>query len=79
MNKKNIEEFAVNSRRQLIENLIYEANKIGITKEGIQNPDNIAEDMQTFTTSGVTNTIYGKQIEQRQQLIKEIENRYIHK
>ena len=74
MNKKNIEEFAVSSRRQLIENLTYEANKIGITKDKIQKPDNIAEDMQTFTTSGVTNTIYGKQIEQRQQLIKEIEN-----
>lgn len=74
MDKKKIEEFATSSRKQLIENLTYEANRIGITKEKIYNPTDTAEDMQTYTTAGVTNTIYGKQIEQREQLVQEIEN-----
>lgn len=74
MDKKKIEEFATSSRKQLIENLTYEANRIGITKEKIHNPTDTAEDMQTYTTAGVTNTIYAKQIEQREQLVQEIIN-----
>ena len=74
MNKNNIETFAVKARKQLIENLTYEANRIGISKEEILEPTTNAEDMQTFTTAGITNTIYGKKIEQRKQLIQEIDN-----
>ena len=74
MDKKKIEKFATKSRKQLIENLTYEANRIGITKEKIHQPTDIAEDMQTYTTAGITNTIYGKQIEQREQLVQEITN-----
>jgi len=74
MDKKKIEEFATTARRQLIENLTYEASRIGITPTEIQEPTTEAEDMQTFTTGSATNTLYAKQIEQRNQLIEEIEN-----
>ena len=73
MDKRKIEEFATTARKQLIQNLTYEANRIGITPTEIQEPTTEAEDIQTFTTGTVTNTLYKKQIEQRNQLIEEIQ------
>jgi len=73
MDKKRIEEFATNARKQLIHNLTYEASRIGITPNEIQEPTTEAESIQTFTIGSSTNTLYAKQIEQRNQLIEEIE------
>lgn len=73
MDKKRIEEFATTARKQLIQNLTYEASRIGITPTEIQKPTTEAEDIQTFTTGTITNTLYKKQIEQRNQLIEEIQ------
>ena len=74
MDKKKIEDFATTARKQLIQNLTYEASRIGITPTEIQKPTTEAEDIQTFTTGTINNTLYKKQIEQRNQLIEEIEN-----
>ena len=38
MDKKKIEEFATTARKQLIQNLTYEASRIGITPTEIQKP-----------------------------------------
>lgn len=73
MDKKKIEEFATTARKQLIQNLTYEASRIGITPTEIQKPTTEAEDIQTFTIGTITNTLYKNQIEQRNQLIEEIE------
>ncbi len=77
MDKSKIEKFAINSRKKLIEDLIYEANRIGIKSDGtIENPITRADGMETYSITGSTqhtHTIYGKQIEQRKELIHEID------
>lgn len=55
MDKSKIEKFAINSRKKLIEDLIYEANRIGIKSDGtIENPITRADGMETYSITGST-------------------------
>lgn len=75
MDKNAIKTFAVESRRQLIESVKYQASLIGITAEGISNPVSKAEGMETYDYGAGTYTIFDKDIQRRESLIKEINNK----
>ena len=75
MDKNAIKTFTVESRRQLIESVKYQASLIGITAEGISNPVSKAEGMETYDYGAGTYTIFDKDIQRRESLIKEINNK----
>ena len=76
MDKNALKTFAVESRRKLIEDTIYQASLLGITADEIKEPISSAEGMETYQISASTNhTIYNEEIEQRKHLVQEIENK----
>lgn len=48
VDKNAIKSFAIESRRQMIENVKYQASLIGITADGISEPVSKAEGMETY-------------------------------
>lgn len=74
MDRSAIKNFAVESRRQMIESVKYQASLIGITAEGINNPISKAEGMETYDYGAGTHTIFDEDIKKRKSLLKEIEN-----
>ena len=75
MDKNAIKSFAVESRRQMIESVKYQASLIGITAEGISEPISKAEGMETYDYGAGTYSIYDNDIQKRENLIKEISNK----
>lgn len=75
MDKSAIKTFAIESRRQLIESVKYQASLIGITAEGINDPVSKAEGMETYDYGAGTYTIFDNDIQRRESLIKEINNK----
>ncbi|MDO9044342.1 MAG: BREX-1 system adenine-specific DNA-methyltransferase PglX, partial [Methanobacteriaceae archaeon] len=73
MNKKAIKTFAIESRNKLIEEVKYQASLLGITAEDITEPVEKAEGMEIYNIGLSTpNTIYDEAIEQRESLVKQI-------
>lgn len=75
MDKNAIKSFAIESRRQMIESVKYQASLIGITAEGISEPISKAEGMETYDYGAGTHSIYDEDIQKRKSLVKEIENK----
>ena len=76
MDKNKLKTFAVESRRQLIEDTTYQANLLGITKDSIQDPVEEAEGMQAFDIGGSKlHVIYDDDIKKRASLVKEVNDK----
>ncbi|WP_296861446.1 BREX-1 system adenine-specific DNA-methyltransferase PglX [uncultured Methanobrevibacter sp.] len=75
MDKNAIKSFAIESRRQMIESVKYQASLIGITADSINEPISKAEGMETYDFGAGTYTIYDEDIEKRKSLVKEIKNK----
>ena len=75
VDKSAIKVFAVESRRQMIESVKYQASLIGITAEGISEPISKAEGMETYDYGPGTHSIFDEDIEKRKSLVREIENK----
>ena len=75
MDKNAIKSFAIESRRQMIESVKYQASLIGITADGISEPISKAEGMETYDYGAGTNSIFDEDIQKRKSLVKEIENK----
>ena len=58
MDKNAIKSFAIESRRQLIESVKFQASLIGITADGIAEPISKAEGMETYDYGAGTYSIY---------------------
>ena len=73
MDKKAIKTFAIESRKKLINEIKYQASLLGITAEGIAEPVERAEGMEVYDIGASTpNTIYDTAIQQRESLVKRI-------
>lgn len=72
MDKNTIKTFAVESRRQMIENVKYQASLIGITAEGVSEPISKAEGMETYDYGAGTHTIFDEDIHKRESLVNEV-------
>ena len=75
MDKSVIRTFAVESRRQMIESVKYQASLIGITADSINEPISKAEGMETYDYGAGTHSIFDEDIQKRKSLVKEIENK----
>ena len=74
MDKSKLRTFAIESRRKLIEDTKYQASLLGISDHEIKEPVSSAEGMETYQiSSSTTHTIYDDEIEQRKNLVREIE------
>ena len=74
VDKSAIRTFAVESRRQMIESVKYQASLIGITADGISEPISKAEGMETYDYGAGTHSIFNEDIKKRNDLIKKINN-----
>ena len=73
MDKTAIKNFAISARKNLINEIKYQSSLLGITAEGIADPIKKDEGMEIYDIGGVTPyTIYDETIEQRNSLIKRI-------
>ena len=75
MDKSAIKTFAVESRRQLIESVKYQASLIGITAEGINDPVSKAEGMETYDYGAGTFSIFDDDIQKRKSLVHEVKTK----
>lgn len=75
MDKNAIKIFAVESRRQLIESVKYQASLIGITSEGISEPVSKADGMETYDYGAGTYSIFDEDIRKRESLVREVKNK----
>ena len=74
MDKNAIKSFAVWARKKLIADTTYRASIFGITKEKIADPQMPTPDIQRFEYApGLFHQISGKEIQQRESLIRRIE------
>ena len=75
MDKNAIKSFAIESRRQMIESVKYQASLIGITADGIAEPVSVANGMETYDYGAGTYSIYDEDIKKRESLVHEISNK----
>ena len=75
LDKNAIKSFAIESRRQMIESVKYQASLIGITSEGISEPISKAEGMETYDYGAGTYSIFDEDIHKRESLVREINNK----
>ncbi|MGY3743485.1 BREX-1 system adenine-specific DNA-methyltransferase PglX [Leuconostoc inhae] len=71
MDKTKIKNFAIDARRQLIEEITLKARLIGIRKDGIQEPTNETNQIQFFGEYSIS----GDDIQRRQKLVAELKKR----
>ena len=71
MDKTKIKNFAIDARRQLIEEITLKAWLIGIRKDGIQDPTNETNEIQFFGEYSIS----GDDIQRRQKLVTELKKR----
>lgn len=64
MDKTKIKNFAIDARRQLIEEITLKARLIGIRKDGIQEPTNETNEIQFFGEYSIS----GEDIQRRQKI-----------
>ncbi len=73
MNKSAIKTFATESRKKLISEIKHKTIRLGITAEGIADPVKKAEGMEIYSIGGGnSHTIYDEAIEQRKDLVKQV-------
>ncbi len=73
MNKSTIKTFATESRKKLIHEIKHKTIRLGITAEGIADPVKKAEGMEVYNLGGGnSHTIYDEAIEQRKDLVKQV-------
>ena len=75
MDKNAIKTFAVESRRKMIESVKFQANLLGITADEIKEPISKAEGMETYDYGAGQHTIYDEDINKRESLVREINNK----
>ena len=75
MDKNAVKSFAIESRRQMIESVKYQASLIGITAEGISEPISKAEGMETYDYGAGTYTLFDEDIQKREDLVKEVKSK----
>ena len=75
MDKNAIKTFAIESRRQMILSVKYQASLIGITADGIEDPISRAEGMETYDYGAGTHSIYDEDIKKRESLVQEIQSK----
>lgn len=73
MDKKAIKEFAVNARKELIEEVTTKLNRLGITDKGIEEAKKIDQSLQEIESTHVRLT--GNEITQRGRLIEKLEQK----
>lgn len=73
MDKKAIKEFAVNARKELIEEVTTKLNRLGITDKGIEEAKEIDQSLQEIESTHVRLT--GNEITQRGRLIEKLEQK----
>ena len=74
VDKNAIKSFAIESRRQMIESVKYQASLIGIGADGISEPISKAEGMETYDYGAGTYTIFDDIIK-RKSLVREVTNK----
>lgn len=72
VDKNAIKSFAIESRRQMIESVKYQASLIGITADSISEPISKAEGMETYDYGAGTHTIFDNDINKRKSLVNEV-------
>ena len=75
MEKTILKSFATESRNNLIEDVIYRLNLIGITETKINDPISETEGIETFQIGNTTFNLYDKDIDKRKNLVNEINSR----
>ena len=75
VDKNAIKSFAIESRRQMIGSVKYQASLIGITSEGIIEPVSKADGMETYDYGAGTYSIFDDDIRKRESLVREVKNK----
>lgn len=75
MDKNAIKSFAIEARRQMIESVKYQSSLIGITVDGISDPVSTADGMETYDYGAGTHTIFDYDIQKRESLVREVNNK----
>lgn len=76
MDKQKLKTFAIESRRKLIEDVTYQANLLGVSADGINEPFETADGMQAFDIgAGKPYKIYDEDIKRRESLINEVKDK----
>ena len=75
MDKNAIKSFAIDSRRKLMEDVVYRMNLVGITSGGISEPISVAEGFETYDIGGTTHRIFGDDVKRRESLVREVQNK----
>ena len=75
MDKNTIKSFAVNSRRKLMEDVVYRMNLVGITSKSISEPISSADGFETYDIGGTTYRIFGNDVKRRKSLVREVQNK----
>lgn len=75
MDKNAIKSFAIEARRQMIESVKYQSSLIGITVDGISDPVSTADGMETYDYGAGTHTIFDEDIQKRESLVREVNNK----
>lgn len=70
VDKNAIKSFAIESRRQMIGSVKYQASLIGITSEGIIEPVSKADGMETYDYGAGTYSIFDDDIRKRESLVR---------
>lgn len=73
INKAEVKKFAVEARRKLLSSVKAKAGLIGVTENGIAEPTTKGQGYAVYPTdAGIETTLAGKQLEQRANLVKRI-------
>ena len=75
MDKTAVKTFAINSRKNLIEDVEYKMSLVGIYENEIKNPISSANGIETYQIGGSTQSIFDDDIEKRERLVKEVEQK----
>ncbi len=75
MDKTAIKTFAINSRKNLMEDVEYKMSLVGINKDNIYEPISSANGIETYQLGGSTNSIYDNDISKRERLVKEVKQK----
>lgn len=75
MNKTLLKNFAIDARIRLLQMVQDKAALVGVTKDKIESPVSKSGDYEIYKTpAGTENTITGREIKQRENLVKKIKS-----
>lgn len=75
MNKSLLKNFAIDARKRLLQMVQDQASLVGVTKSAIEVPVSKSGDYEIYRTpAGTENTITGREIKQRENLVKKVKS-----